>query len=78
MPKRSTAAPPDRLSKALAAALPAPKQSRARTVRVLVALSEGERDAIAAVAESRDEPLAATVRILAVTYAEQILGAKGR
>lgn len=78
MAKRSPAAPPDRLSQALAAALPAPKQSRARTVRVLVALSEGERDAIAAVAESRDEPLAATLRVLAVTYAERILGEKGR
>ncbi len=78
MPKRSPVPPPDRLSKAFAAALPAPKQSRARTVRVLVALSEGERDAIAAVAQSRDEPLATTVRVLAVTYAERILGEKGR
>ncbi len=62
-----------RLAKALAAALPSPAQSRARTGRVLVAFSTEERDMIAAVAEARREPLATTVRTLAVTAAEIVL-----
>ena len=65
--------PSPRLAKALAAALPSPAQSRARTERVLVALSTEERDRIAAVAEARREPLATTVRTLAVTAAEIVL-----
>ena len=75
-PPKPRTEPPPRLASAFAAALPPPKQSKARTVRIVVALSEGERDTIAAVAESRGEPLATTARILAVTYAETILGAK--
>ncbi len=65
--------PSPRLAKALAAALPSPAQSRARTERVLVALSAEERATIAAVAEARREPLATTVRTLAVTAAEIVL-----
>lgn len=65
--------PSPRLAKALAAALPSPAQSRARTERVLVALSTEERDTIAAVADARREPLATTVRTLAVTAAEIVL-----
>lgn len=65
--------PPARLASAFSAAMPPPKQSQARAVRLVVALSEGERDTIATVAELRGEPLATTVRTLAVTGAEVIL-----
>jgi hypothetical protein len=76
---RPKAGPPGRLAKAIAeastfaAALPPPNQSSRRNVRVLVALSDQERATIAEVAEARGEPLATTVRTLAVTYAEKIL-----
>ncbi len=83
MAKKPPAQPPPRLAKSLAAsrafaaALPPPNQSHARPFRVIVALSEGERGALAAVAESRGEPLATTVRTLAVHAAEMVLGEKG-
>lgn len=64
------------LAASFAAALPPPKQSRARTVKVLLPLSVGERDTIAKVAEARGEPFAVTLRTLAVTYAQIILGEK--
>lgn len=69
-------APPARLARAFA--LPAPNIAPARAVRVLLSLSEGERDKLAAVAKSRGEPLATTVRILAVHAAEIVLGEKDR
>lgn len=68
-------APPARLARAFA--LPPPNVPPARAVRVLLSLSEGERDAIAAVAKSRGEPLATTARLLAV-HAAQALLAEGK
>ena len=73
-PANPAEAPAVNLAESLAAALPPPKQSRARTVKVLLPLSEGERDTIARVAKARDEPFAVTLRTLAVTYAQIILG----
>ncbi len=64
-------APPARLARAFA--LPAPNVQPPRAVRVLLSLSEGERDTIAAVAKSRGEPLATTARLLAVHAAEALL-----
>lgn len=64
-------APPARLARAFA--LPPPNVAPARAVRVLLSLSEGERDTIAAVAKSRGEPLATTARLLAVHAAEALL-----
>lgn len=63
--------PPSRLARAFA--LPAPNVAPARAVRVLLSLSEGERDTIAAVAKSRGEPLATTARLLAVHAAQAVL-----
>lgn len=67
-------APPARLARAFS--LPAPNVAPSRSVRVLLSLSEGERDAIAAVAKSRGEPLATTARLLAVHAAEAMLAAE--
>lgn len=63
--------PPARLARAFA--LPPPNVAPARAVRVLLSLSQGERDTIAAVAQSRGEPLATTARLLAVHAAEALL-----
>jgi hypothetical protein len=57
----------------LADALPPPVASKARPVRIVLALSEAERDKLAAVATKRGEPLATATRTLAVTYAELLL-----
>ena len=75
MATKKTAPPPARLARAFA--LPPPNVPPARSVRVLLSLSEGERDAIAAVAKSRGEPLATTARLLAV-HAAQALLAEGK
>lgn len=59
-----------RLERALAAALPPPQVKRSE--RVLLALTKEERQRLEAVAAKRGEPLAVTVRALALAAAETI------
>lgn len=75
--KAAAASPAALLEARKAFSLPPPNVPPARAVRVLLSLSEGERDTIAAVAKSRGEPLATTARLLAV-HAAQALLAEGK
>ena len=65
---------PERLARALAAALPPPRQSTARTNKVLIVLNDEELKAVVLAAQHRGAPLAPTIRDLAVTYARLLTG----